>query len=167
MEFFKPDLPEWFEECREAGVLLHSPSEIPLSFEHIKYKQLTYGVHLEILITPMVIEIEAALRYLASDVRQCVFEDEIKLKYFKLYTKGNCITECISEKVYASCNCVPFYYIRNETMTVCSAMTRDCALELRRTIINRELCECLPLCNTIEYETDTRIFKYSESHKAL
>lgn len=167
MEFTKFELPEWFEDCRDAAVLVHSPSEIPTQFEYQEYTMLFYGVDMEILITPVVIETDEELRHLAPNIRQCVFDNETKLKYFKRYTKENCIRECISEKVYASCNCVPFYYIRNETMTVCSAISRDCALRLKRKIINQELCNCLPLCNSIEYETENRIFKYSNSHQAL
>jgi Amiloride-sensitive sodium channel len=45
--------------------------------------------------------------------RQCYFEGEKSLKYFKIYSKSSCDQECFSNASLSTCGCVPFYLISN------------------------------------------------------
>lgn len=44
--------------------------------------------------------------------RDCYFEDERKLTFFKKYTKKNCIKECMSKVAFEICGCTQVFWIR-------------------------------------------------------
>lgn len=50
------------------------------------------------------------IKRLSIEQRQCVYSEEVRLKYFQLYSDTNCLTECEETYLYARCGCVPFYY---------------------------------------------------------
>lgn len=41
--------------------------------------------------------------------RQCYFDDERDLRYFKSYSQSNCQTECLANYTMARCGCVKFW----------------------------------------------------------
>lgn len=41
--------------------------------------------------------------------RECYFNAENPLRYFKVYNKENCELECLVEYAKILCNCVPFW----------------------------------------------------------
>lgn len=61
-----------------------------------------------ILISPTVIVASEGLRSYSPDVRQCFFDSERILKYFRVYTQQNCELECISNYTLSKCGCVEF-----------------------------------------------------------
>lgn len=110
--------------------------------------------------------------------RDCIFEDERKLKYFNKYTKENCIQECKVNATIHICDCVPYFYIRenllsmldlrfykllipgDEEYKICNdRLDFDCYDKVIIAIHDEESeafksCGCLHACNSIEYNFD-------------
>ena len=73
---------------------IHAPNELPL----IGYREgLQKSSIYDILVAPSIIIAEDDLRSLNVEARNCYFDGERKLKYFKIYTQQNCEMECLSE----------------------------------------------------------------------
>lgn len=150
-----------FQSCRDGGIFVHSPFALPSNFEYNDYIRFKYGMALDILITPQVIETDDNLKSFSPQVRQCYFEGEKKLDFFRFYSTENCLAECISKIIYEFCGCVQFYYVRNKTMEVCTMTQRDCTISAKKYILNVEYCDCLPSCNSITYETEVRRYPFA------
>lgn len=143
--------------CKTAGFYVHSPNEMPLNIPYQKFTKIFYGTLIEVLIKPEVVRSDESIMSMELEHRKCYSEDEVKLKYFKKYTKHNCDLEILSEMTFEKCGCVPFNYIRNKTMDVCDVWIMECLLTVQN-IIDQENREsefsrhCLPLCNSVSYE---------------
>ena len=65
----------------------------------------------EIIITAkpnMVVTDEGLHRYSPSS-RQCYFQSERHLAYFKVYTQRNCEIECLTNYTFKKCQCAAVY----------------------------------------------------------
>src|SRR5690349_7757251 len=113
--------------CKQAAFFVHSPFEIPLSVRYQSFTKIYFGALVEILITPEVIRTDESIMSMELEHRKCYAQDEFKLKYFTRYTKSHCESEVLSEMTFEHCGCVPFNYIRNKTMNVCSLLRWKCA----------------------------------------
>lgn len=51
-----------------------------------------------------------SVKSLIPEQRGCLFEDEMKMKYFPIYRDTNCGTECKINKILSLCKCVPFLF---------------------------------------------------------
>lgn len=51
--------------------------------------------------------------------RQCFHENEKTLQFYKIYTKNNCIQECVRNMTLKTCECVQFYMPRNNSSQLC------------------------------------------------
>lgn len=89
--------------------MIHSPAEWPdrshptllASANSLK----TIGVK------PIVLTTSQELMSWDPIKRHCYFQNERKLKFFKVYTKKNCMLECQSSYALEQCGCVPFYHL--------------------------------------------------------
>ncbi|KAL7020247.1 hypothetical protein ACKWTF_011436 [Chironomus riparius] len=152
--------------------IIHPPNELPISAEVIRIED---WAETEVLITPTIIKTDEGMKSFDVDTRKCYFDDERKLKYFKIYTQKNCELECLAEIIFMKCGCVPFNSIRNSSTKVCNYVTFDiCAAFLQGFSDFQEydylyemhgLCRCLPLCNyvTYSYEAFTKEFNAIEN----
>jgi hypothetical protein len=73
-------------------------------------KALPVGRELLFRVTPTSGYCTQAVRKLPPSARQCVFESEMKLRYFPVYSEINCIAECRMNYTIRFCNCSHFYY---------------------------------------------------------
>lgn len=143
----------YLEVCLDSSFIVNSPFEFPDGFDDLKYCQFDYGKTLDILITPQVIFTDENLISVAPEKRNCFFDGERELKFFKTYTKLSCEMECYSDYLFRSINCTPFYFARVESMEVCD-------LALIKRIIGRansteiQQCNCLEPCNLVKYEIE-------------
>lgn len=55
-----------------------------------------------------VITTSDGLRDYAPSQRQCFYQSERKLRFFKMYTQTNCEEECLTNFTKAKCGCVQF-----------------------------------------------------------
>jgi acid-sensing ion channel, other len=79
--------------CRISSFMVHHPSELPLTNALEIFE---YGYEINVFITPQIIRSDPDLISLTPEERNCYFDGERKLKYFKVYTQGNCELECLS-----------------------------------------------------------------------
>lgn len=139
------------EICKQATFTLHSPFEMPDGFDTSDYCTFDYQKVITVSIIPEVIFTDESLRSIDPEKRNCFFDGEKELKYFKIYTKRNCETECFAELAMKTCNCTPFYFVREETTPLCYLKNALCISSSRATPKSLRYCGCLERCNSIKY----------------
>jgi acid-sensing ion channel, other len=87
-------------------VFLHLPNEVPHTSKH--YYLVPYNQMVNILISPRMIVTASELRKFSIDKRQCYFNDERYLQFFKYYTQNNCEFECVANLTLKICGCLRF-----------------------------------------------------------
>ena len=133
-------------------VILHLPNEMPT--EYHKFVPISYGSKTSILLTGKSHRTDDALRDYSPDVRQCYFEGEKKLKFFKAYSKAHCEFECVANDTLEECVCVPFWYPRSKLTRVCGLSEMECIdkVNYRHRILGYPSCDCYQPCNSLTYE---------------
>jgi acid-sensing ion channel, other len=150
------------DNCAAPAFIVHSPFELPGSYDHNERIEFYYGIDLEVLITPEIIKTDEGLKSYKPKERGCYFEGEKKLKFFKIYTRRNCEFECYAEHFLNKLKCVPFFMVRNETTEVCGSQKAfDVELEFYHVLRNAEECECLDECDSIKYKIE--VIAHSEN----
>lgn len=162
--FVDPDEMIYFSET----FMLHPPDELPMLSRNVF--EFAGGRNLEVLITPNVIKSDQSLNSLDLSDRSCYFEDEFKLKFFKIYTQRNCEIECFAKYALNKCNCLKFDVIRNSSTRVCGITDNDmdCFLSLEWRfnyirLLDAAFCSCLPKCDSITYNFEIRENKLNEN----
>jgi acid-sensing ion channel, other len=141
--------------CAAPAFIVHSPFELPGSYDHNERIDYYYGYDLEVLITPEIIKTDESLGSYTPKERGCYFKGEKKLKFFKIYTRRNCEFECCAKHLLRKLKCVPFFMVRNETTEVCDVQTGFyMELEFYRALRNAESCQCLDECDSIKYSIE-------------
>ena len=155
--------------CQVLFFNIHSPFEFPGTYEDESSTKFYYGQDFDVYITVDVIKSDDKLRSFTPDVRKCFFEDEKKLKMFKVYTRRNCEMECLAEFYlqHEELLCVPYYIIRNSSTPLCKIEKTNDVKFYKRYFeqnitqnyegINTHVksCGCLDLCNDIKYNVET------------
>jgi acid-sensing ion channel, other len=146
------------DRCSALSFIVHSPLEVPAVFDVDEMIQFLYGYDLDVLITPEIIKTDESLRSISPKERNCFFEGEKKLKYFKLYSRRNCEVECLSDFLKKEFKCTAFYLFRNNSRQVCDhRLDGDVKFETNEVLkFRREKmkCNCLDACNQIKYRTE-------------
>lgn len=75
-------------------VLLHPPGDIPKISK--KYFRVPPGQEVFVSVKPNMITTSEGLVNYSPVKRQCFFENEGNLKFFKVYTESNCELECLA-----------------------------------------------------------------------
>ncbi|XP_055589907.1 pickpocket protein 28-like [Uranotaenia lowii] len=140
-------------------ILVHPPDEVP-TLDHSHYR-LGLGDTMTLTIKPQTTTTSSALRSQSVQHRQCFFENERYLRFFKIYNQHNCIQECLANFTYSLCGCVKFSMPRSVDMRECDASEIDCYsgahMEMyARTVgkINDHPCGCLPACTSLSYDVE-------------
>lgn len=118
-----------------------------------------------------VIQSDADLRKLQPSERSCYFEDERKLRFFKVYTRQNCKIRYFSNFSREACNCVSFDLVRDPDTRVCGITVSDdlCLYRFKAEIRDYrpggmlDSCPCLPLCDSVSYDTAIKESNLKES----
>ncbi|XP_053698532.1 pickpocket protein 28-like [Sabethes cyaneus] len=165
--------------CREAQgfkVLLHSPSDYPQVSK--KFIRVTLNRDVTIAIKPQIIGTDNELHDYSPDRRLCFFDRERELKFFHVYSQGNCELECLTNFTEKTCGCVRYFMPRTNQTRSCETFEIGCTLKAQIKLleinaissINRQAdsehnCNCLPACNSIQYDAEITqtIFKYQET----
>jgi acid-sensing ion channel, other len=152
------------------------PGEIPNSMSKSIFIPIEQDV--TILMRPlMTVAAKKLLKY-EPELRQCFLKDERSLKYFKIYTKSNCVFECVSNFTLKLCGCVKFSMPRDDGTKICNATKLTCILEAENKYLSRDeenadsddtQCDCLPACTEISYEAEIRQtnFDYERMFKSF
>ncbi|KAL7011567.1 hypothetical protein ACKWTF_014326 [Chironomus riparius] len=150
---------EWFEGHSDfafnrklAGryMFLHDPYELPSTSSKKIMINANYDVLIQII--PQINRIDDSIAGYDPVDRNCYLETEKTLKFFKKYTKANCIQECLTDFMINRCSCVEFFMIRNSTTRVCSANEKKCT-EIAKDDFDaqQQSCGCLQPCNYVKY----------------
>jgi len=111
-----------------------------------------------VLITPEIITSSDDFSSLSLDQRNCYLKNERKLNFFKIYTQRNCEIECLSQKMFRSCGCVPYDVIRDNQTKICDFLDYICIQNVRSQINTEEnlvnRCNCLQPCDYISYSIE-------------
>jgi acid-sensing ion channel, other len=147
--------------CTAFSFIVHSPYELPGSYDSTEMCEFRYGFDFDVLITPEIIKTDKSLRSVAPEKRGCYFEGEKKLRFFKVYTKRNCEFECLADLLlnHPAVNCTQFYMVRNESTEVCDHRQERFAqfqtyFALHNISMGRTNCKCLDACDSIKYDVE-------------
>jgi hypothetical protein len=141
--------------CIFPTFAVHSPYELPDGFNEFQYCQFDFGKTLDVLITPQVTFTDKSLISVAPSKRNCYFDGERELKFYRIYTKHNCEMECLADHLFQLVNCTPYYLAREHSTNVCDldklkhVKRRSNATEVRQ-------CNCLERCNSVKYEFEVQ-----------
>lgn len=72
------------------------------------YFQIILSEQTEIFIKPKLITTSKSLRRYSPNQRQCFFNSERQLHFYRIYTQNNCELECVSNFTKLECGCVKF-----------------------------------------------------------
>ncbi|CAG9571859.1 unnamed protein product [Danaus chrysippus] len=151
------------------NVLIGSPAE------HV-YKSTILRLPMDRMTTVEVSAItyktDSSLRALSPEQRQCFFQNERELKYYKFYTDTNCKLDLRIRKTIKQCNCVLFHWPRKHISDrICS--TREdykCVSDVKAKVgeqlifayyadseeqrnTHETATSCYPACNDVLYST--------------
>ncbi|XP_020712817.1 pickpocket protein 28 [Ceratitis capitata] len=95
-------------------------------------------------------------RSIAPKRRQCLFNNELQLLYFRYYTRRNCEMECDSKYFLRRCQCIPYHMpLIYPNVSVCDVKDFNCESIAEAKVNDRERIgckrECLPGCFNLEY----------------
>lgn len=129
----------FYQEKKGFHFLVHSPYEFPndAAFEFFVDFQ-----YFHVKLEPQMMLIGEDLKAVSSERRDCYFDHEKPLNFFKVYTKYNCEHECQSQIFAEKCGCVPF-----DLISECRFMSYV-VIELHRDILQEaNMTECVS-CTT-------------------
>jgi acid-sensing ion channel, other len=148
-------------------LVVHLPCEIP-QFDK-QYYRFPLEKSATMIIRPTLTDTESDLKNYDIEERHCYFEDEKKLKFFKIYTRSNCELECLAEFTRKACDCVHFSMPRWRGDKVCDDTQTKCYEDAKKRMSIKNMedslrtsqsytdhgsneCECLPACTSLQYE---------------
>lgn len=107
--------------CKHWSLMIHSPHELASSYSDIELCEFQFGTDLDIFVTPEIIVTDPALRSIDPRQRNCYFDGEKKLKFFKVYSRRNCQMECEAEYYLTvkELACTPFFMVRDDDTPIC------------------------------------------------
>ncbi|XP_017835475.1 pickpocket protein 28 [Drosophila busckii] len=145
-------------------VFLNSPESVPLTSGN--YILVPHGNEVIVSVLPNYVVSTDNLREISSDKRQCYFDDERDLQYFRSYSQSNCQTECLANFTMNRCGCVKFWMPKPFHVPVCGVDSIACYTaaqdELYMLLQNQTMqqsidptapimCDCMPACTSLEY----------------
>jgi len=146
--------------CYPLALYLHAPDEVPWHIDVESIYQIEYGKFVDVIITPKVMNSDEDLRQFSVEERNCYYDGEKELRYFKKYTINNCEIECMTNYTREECSCVPFHLPRDNETRICKLYDLICiehTIErIRYNVIEEttKSCGCLPKCNSITYDVE-------------
>jgi amiloride-sensitive sodium channel len=119
--------------------------------------RLQYGIDVTIEAIPKITKTDKILKKLSPNDRGCFFKGEKLLKYFKIYSVKNCITECLSNYSLQFHNCFDDIWLPNENENYCYKINQSNYNEyfyvkfFDLDIPSSPNCSCLPTCDSVTY----------------
>lgn len=141
--------------------LLHSPYEM---FSRTSKKvQSSPDNALVIYINPQRTILDESLHEDPPEKRGCYLRGEKPLRFFKVFNKANCRSECLINATLEACGCVQFFMIRREDTRVCGVNDMKCFVGVEDEIEgNEHACGCLPDCDELTYAVDIQRMEFTK-----
>ena len=122
-------------------------------------------------VKPNMITTSEGLADYAPERRQCYFNNERQLKFFKVYTQPNCELECLANFTLQKCGCVKFSMPHDSKTQICTQKQVACYNEAENGLMLEDLvsslntgsgvnklgrtnCNCMPSCTSINYDAE-------------
>lgn len=86
---------------------MHSPADIPVGIQPTAY--VTGSSMLSVALTMNIIRTSHKIKKWTSELRNCYYQHEKKLKFFYIYTLHNCEIECRANNTLNVCGCNAYY----------------------------------------------------------
>ncbi|XP_057659149.1 pickpocket protein 28-like [Diorhabda carinulata] len=158
-------------------VSLHIPSRVPRPSQ--EYFRVPLDEVVLAAIQPDMINTDESVKLYNANRRECFFEYEKQLKYFKLYTNLNCHLECLTNYTLHYCGCVDFFMPRENSTNICGTGSLECMKNAKTEYVLEDLrykmkmnatkrhisenirgtsltdCNCMPLCSDLSYNVET------------
>ncbi|XP_016929099.1 pickpocket protein 28 [Drosophila suzukii] len=154
-------------------VFLNSPESVPLTSGN--YILVPHGDEVLVSVLPAYVVSTDNLHEITPDKRQCLFDDERSLRFFRSYSQSNCQTECLANFTISKCGCAKFWMPKPVGTPVCGLSDITCYTsaqdELYTLLQNQTMaksvddrvdisCNCLPACTSLEYNFEISRAKY-------
>ncbi|XP_055305956.1 pickpocket protein 28-like, partial [Sitodiplosis mosellana] len=146
-------------------LFLHVPGEVQPASRHSFRVPLSEAVQISI-IPKFIVTSDKLLSYKPQE-RQCFYNFERQLLFFKMYTQNNCELECLANFTRIECGCVKFSMPRTRRTHICGVSSIQCYQSAERKLYGdsdgsnndtakafREMCQCLPSCTYVKYSAD-------------
>ncbi|XP_041783523.1 pickpocket protein 28-like [Anopheles merus] len=149
-------------------LMIHDPGEYPqVSMRNMR---IPFGHEISIALKPQMIVTSPSAADYSWEKRQCFFNHERHLRYFKIYNQENCELECLTNVTQAICGCVRFSMPRSNDTKVCPLSMFRCMYDVKWIVydiddperpVNEKItamvdrCNCLPACSSISYDVET------------
>lgn len=88
-------------------LLLHNPADSPTILQPTAY--VSSSSMLSISLNTNMIQATSKIKNWTPKTRNCYYQHEKKLKFFKIYTYHNCEVECRANNTLRVCGCNAFY----------------------------------------------------------
>jgi len=142
--------------CYPLGFLIHKDNEFPRFVKRQKFSLFQYGMDINIELTPEIIKTDENLRKLNSKDRECYFDGERTLKFFRKYSKINCVIECMADfaiKYCGGCSNNLWKPVEDENYCFTKRQSYRCHDEFHINFLkfdapSSENCSCLPTCDS-------------------
>lgn len=161
-------------------VIVHSPGEFPRASQN--FISIPLESEVSVTVKPIMMTTATDLTRYSTETRQCYFNSERSLKFFRFYTRRNCEHECFTNFTLAMCGCVKISMPRDENSMPCVPEEYRCLYnsdyffrmsslpvdpsfgkffdELRmdfnfsqeQLALIMQPCGCLPSCVSLDYE---------------
>lgn len=153
-------------------VFLHRPDEVKEAFLHPI--EVEIGKKVTLYIKPRLVIASEQSRKYGPASRNCYFNSEYQLKYFKIYTSSNCHEECLRNSIEKECGCVKFSMPRDSKANVCDAEELPCySAAIKKHRLHHikgvpegenEECVCSRACMSVSYEAEIVELDYIDGH---
>ncbi|XP_073833308.1 pickpocket protein 28-like [Musca autumnalis] len=150
-------------------LVLHAPDAVPSIAK--RFVRIDMAKEVAIAVKPKLMQTSRDIAVFSPEKRQCYFNDERPLKFFKIYNTDNCELECLTNYTLKKCNCVRFAMPRTPDMPVCTLAQLDCYKSAEEDMLMNKFnahyaqkggakgskpdesqCRCLPSCTSLEYD---------------
>ncbi|XP_011181517.2 pickpocket protein 28 [Zeugodacus cucurbitae] len=160
-------------------VFLTSPESVPVTTSN--YILLPHGDEVMVSVLPHYVISTDNLHDFSPEKRQCYFNDERYLRYFRSYSQSNCQVECLTNFTINKCGCAKFWMPKPQDVPVCGVENIACydtaQSELSILIQNQTMqatmdpnakiiCDCMPACTSLDYNVEISSARY-ELNKTL
>lgn len=144
--------------CSAMSLRVHLPTDLPQFVYYEGFGEIKHSTDVEV--TPEITRTDESLKVLPTEERECYFENERKLKYFKIYTEEYCKMECIMDFAIEYCKCLDpliIYGSNQRNLDFCQWHKMGCTGTSRNLYFLQynkmidENCNCLPTCNSLIY----------------
>jgi acid-sensing ion channel, other len=122
-------------------ILLHTPGEIPRVSK--QYFRVPLRQEVVVSVKPNMITTSSGLADYTPERRQCYFNKERSLKFFKFYTQSSCELECLANFTLNACGCVKFSMPRDNHTKICGQSQIDCYDAAEDGLMVQDLTESL------------------------